>query len=391
MGHSGKTHNENAEKRQLFEAGQYLILVTSPQLGCGYNYPCVTLVLHRVLARSIKDYVQQSGRSGRNGKPATAKIITNKAAARQLILQTRHMDGSELDDPDLLTMEEYICNVSQCRRWLLHSSIDYVPSQCFLAPADNFAACDVCQKESLTQRTVVASKATTQRLPLPPTGNLQITDLNHPIVRDDDFCDDSQQLVTQEEEMFVPPAVIAATKSTLVFGQDCQVVQAVIQYLNQVPRNSCLACYLELGVTTTHQFSFKCPVFKVGTKCCRCLGDGHLSKSCRYTSIENPSCRVCGLYTRSFSERQDGSSIEPHPGEYGSGCKWRWASDSLRMLVWRVWRDNKRRDKMAEKIPTLVALHNDKAFGDTLFKVQPGRSLTLFHQMVGEIIMERHR
>jgi hypothetical protein len=61
------------------------------------------------------------------------------------------------------------------------------------------------------------------------------------------------------------------------------------------------------------------------------------------------------------------------------------------MLVWRVWRDNKKRDKMAEKIPTLIALHNDKAFGDTLFKVQPGKRLTLFHQMVGEIIMERHR
>jgi superfamily II DNA helicase RecQ len=390
MGHSGKSHTENAEERRLFEAGKYLILVTSPQLGCGYNYPCVTLVLHRVLARSIKDYVQQSGRSGRNGKPAIAKIITNKAAARQLILQTRHMDGIESDDPNLLSMEEYICNVSQCRRWLLHSSIDYFPSQCFLAPADNFAACDICQKEILTHRTMVASKAATQRLTLPSTGN-PITEKSNQIVRDDDLVDDSQQLVIQDEETFVPPAVIAATHSTLVFGQDCQIVQAVIQYLSQVPKNFCLACYFDLGLTTTHQYSFQCPVFKVGTKCCRCLGDGHLSRSCPYTTIENPSCRVCGLYTRSFTERQDGSIIEPHPGEYGSGCKWRWASDSLRMLVWRVWRDNKKRDKMAEKIPTLIALHNDKAFGDTLFKVQPGKRLTLFHQMVGEIIMERHR
>jgi superfamily II DNA or RNA helicase len=146
IGHSGCDRNVNSEQRRLFEQGTFNILVTSPQLGCGYNYPFVTLVLHRVMARSIKDYIQQSGRCGRSGQYAEARIITNQAAVREHIIQTKRIDKSDKENPGLLQMESYIKNNNTCRRWTLHSVVDGVPVQCFLITNGSTALCDRCQK-----------------------------------------------------------------------------------------------------------------------------------------------------------------------------------------------------------------------------------------------------
>ena len=168
MGHSGMGHTINLDQRQRFEGGEFLIYVTYPLLGCGYNYPFVTMVLHRAMARSMKDYIQQSGRAGRSGQFSQAKIVTNQGAISFLFSQFEREHGRNGDMSGLNEMKEYISNRIKCPCWIIHSIIDGRPTQCWFANGNKGSTCDVCE---------AATASNQHQEALFPRGRLASTDI----------------------------------------------------------------------------------------------------------------------------------------------------------------------------------------------------------------------
>ena len=145
LGHSGIERTENLQRRLDFESGVFNIMITSPLLGCGYNYRYITLVLHHTMARSLKDYAQQSGRAGRAGQKSVALIVTNGKSIDAIVGQVAHSNHDQNETHRLRQMVDYVTNNETCRRWILHKAMDGRPSHCLLVSGGTCELCDVCK------------------------------------------------------------------------------------------------------------------------------------------------------------------------------------------------------------------------------------------------------
>ncbi|EGZ05034.1 hypothetical protein PHYSODRAFT_534977, partial [Phytophthora sojae] len=73
--HSGMTFDERKNNLSLWKSPNCSYIVATCGLGQGVDYPNVRTVLHFGLAHSLTDYAQETGRSGRDGKPAKCVTI----------------------------------------------------------------------------------------------------------------------------------------------------------------------------------------------------------------------------------------------------------------------------------------------------------------------------
>ena len=109
-------------------SGNLRLLVATTAFGMGLDSPNIRQVIHWTPPESVEMYVQQSGRCGRDGEAAVAKLYYN--------------DG-DLKDNVTAEMAAYCKNeASQCRRYTLMSAFDrYNPAD---APEYKHDCCDVC-------------------------------------------------------------------------------------------------------------------------------------------------------------------------------------------------------------------------------------------------------
>lgn len=90
-------------KDLLSESGHFRVVVATNALGMGIDMKGVNSIYHYGVPRDLEDYLQEIGRAGRSGEPASASLFFKAIQAV----------GSSLE------MKEYVRNIDSCRRALL--------------------------------------------------------------------------------------------------------------------------------------------------------------------------------------------------------------------------------------------------------------------------------
>ncbi len=73
--HAGLPQEERSRKQERWMKNEARIIVCTNAFGMGIDKPDVRLVLHADIPDCLENYYQEAGRSGRDGKPATAVLF----------------------------------------------------------------------------------------------------------------------------------------------------------------------------------------------------------------------------------------------------------------------------------------------------------------------------
>jgi ATP-dependent DNA helicase RecQ len=91
--HAGMERAEREAAQDAFITGRARIVVATVAFGMGIDKADVRAIVHYQLPASLEAYVQESGRAGRDGRPARCVLFASTADAGQL---RRHLRGDEL-------------------------------------------------------------------------------------------------------------------------------------------------------------------------------------------------------------------------------------------------------------------------------------------------------
>ena len=138
--HAGLSNVVRQKNQKKFICEEGVIIVATVAFGMGIDKPNVRFVAHLDLPKSMEGYYQETGRSGRDGLPATAWLsygLGDVIAMRQML------DGSEADEQHKRLERRKLdallgyCETTLCRRQVM---LNYF-GEMYSAPCNN---CDNC-------------------------------------------------------------------------------------------------------------------------------------------------------------------------------------------------------------------------------------------------------
>lgn len=136
--HSGMPLEERNANFLSWKTGERNVMVATSAFGVGIDDGSVRLVVMIGLPYSLLDYLQQSGRAGRDRKPARALLLYNEVEERRRIERANSMHGRDL----LIDMLEYASKTNICRRRVLSRYVDGEESSCY--NLEDCLYCDIC-------------------------------------------------------------------------------------------------------------------------------------------------------------------------------------------------------------------------------------------------------
>ncbi len=154
--HAGLSRQERLENQRRFLDSGSLVVVATIAFGMGIDKPDVRYVAHLDLPASIESYYQETGRAGRDGRPADAWMVYSLA---DVVAMRKLQEGSEGDGAFKRIRGRKLdallgfCETVECRRMALLRYFDEnYPTRCL--------NCDNCHDSAETwDATLAAQKA----------------------------------------------------------------------------------------------------------------------------------------------------------------------------------------------------------------------------------------
>ncbi len=114
--HAGMKADERQQIQNQFMQGQVNCIVATIAFGMGIDKTDVRRVIHYDLPKSIENYAQEIGRSGRDDKTATCEILANNDS---LQVQENFVYG---DTPELTAITQLLNQVKSCQNQNSHEN-----------------------------------------------------------------------------------------------------------------------------------------------------------------------------------------------------------------------------------------------------------------------------